>query len=219
MWRAIQRLRWRSPPHTPGFFIYGFSTDRKSSILGGWAAPGCRDTFQKRWGAKPPTFSEGFPAARHDGDMDLAHRDIAPRHFPAARHDGDMDLGHRTAFNICFIAMQQKRRTQSLAHRGFVATTCKVIQIQHTCETFGSTKSEYHVNSFAACRRARTHEDTRASIKRQSSLSRLAAGPGLTKTLRSWFRTQAQKRGSELARYSAQSKSSGVTLSGLPTSV
>ena len=36
-----------------------FLADRKSSILGFWAAPGGRETFQKRWGAKPPTFLEG----------------------------------------------------------------------------------------------------------------------------------------------------------------
>ena len=33
---------------TPGFFIYDLFTDRKSSILGVWAAPGGREIFQNR---------------------------------------------------------------------------------------------------------------------------------------------------------------------------
>ena len=41
---------------TPGFLIYDFSTDRKSSILEVWAAPGGRETFQKGWGLRPPPF-------------------------------------------------------------------------------------------------------------------------------------------------------------------
>jgi len=39
-------------------------TDRKSSILGVWAAPGGRETLQKGGGVKPLTLLEGFPAAR-----------------------------------------------------------------------------------------------------------------------------------------------------------
>ena len=37
---------------------------RKSLISRVWAAPGGRDTLQKGGGASPPTFLEGFPAAR-----------------------------------------------------------------------------------------------------------------------------------------------------------
>ena len=39
-----------------GFLIYDFLTDRKSSILGVWAAPGGRDSFQKDGGLRPPPF-------------------------------------------------------------------------------------------------------------------------------------------------------------------
>ena len=35
---------WRAP----GFFVYDFLTDRKSSILGVWAVPGGRETLQKK---------------------------------------------------------------------------------------------------------------------------------------------------------------------------
>jgi len=49
---------------TPGFLIHDFLTDRKSPILGVWAAPGGRETFQKGGGRSPPSFLEGFPAAR-----------------------------------------------------------------------------------------------------------------------------------------------------------
>ena len=35
---------------------YEFLTDRKSSILGVWAAPGGRETFQKGGGRSPPPF-------------------------------------------------------------------------------------------------------------------------------------------------------------------
>jgi len=45
---------------TPGFLIYVFLTDRKSSILGVWAAPGGRETLQKGWGLRPHLFG-GFP--------------------------------------------------------------------------------------------------------------------------------------------------------------
>jgi len=42
-----------------------FLTDRKSSILGFWQAPGGQETFQKgEGGFAPATFLEGFPAAR-----------------------------------------------------------------------------------------------------------------------------------------------------------
>ena len=39
-----------------GFVIYDFSTDRRSSILAVWAAPGGRETFQMRGGQSPPPF-------------------------------------------------------------------------------------------------------------------------------------------------------------------
>ena len=41
---------------TPGFLIYDFLTDRKSSIWGVLAAPGGRETLQKGWGRSPPPF-------------------------------------------------------------------------------------------------------------------------------------------------------------------
>ena len=40
-----------------GFYlIYDFLTDRRSSILGIWAAPGGRETFQKGGGLRPRSF-------------------------------------------------------------------------------------------------------------------------------------------------------------------
>jgi len=36
--------------------MYDFLTDRKSSILGVWAAPDGRETFQKEGGLRPPPF-------------------------------------------------------------------------------------------------------------------------------------------------------------------
>ena len=54
---------------TPRFLIYGFLTDPGSSILGVWATPGGRETFQKGGGAKPPTFLEGIPAAPKIDDL------------------------------------------------------------------------------------------------------------------------------------------------------
>jgi len=49
---------------TPGFLIYDFLAGRKSSILGCLGGPGRPGNVPNRWGAKPPTFLEGFPAAR-----------------------------------------------------------------------------------------------------------------------------------------------------------
>ena len=44
------------PRRTPGFLIYDFLTGRESLILGVWAAPGARETFQKGGGLRPPPF-------------------------------------------------------------------------------------------------------------------------------------------------------------------
>ena len=41
---------------TPRFLIYDLLTNRKSSILGIWAAPGDRETLQKGGGRRPPSF-------------------------------------------------------------------------------------------------------------------------------------------------------------------
>ena len=49
---------------TPGFLIYSFLTDQKSSIFWCLGGPGRPGNFPKRRGASPPTFLEGFPAAR-----------------------------------------------------------------------------------------------------------------------------------------------------------
>jgi len=48
--------------------IYDFLTDRTSSILGVWAAPGGQETFQKGGGRRPPRFWKVFPAARDRPD-------------------------------------------------------------------------------------------------------------------------------------------------------
>jgi len=57
---------------TPWFLISDFLTDRRSSILGVWAVPGDLGTFRKGGGLRPPTFLEGFLAAR--GRPDPQHR-------------------------------------------------------------------------------------------------------------------------------------------------
>ena len=58
---------------TPGFLIHVFLTDQGNRRFWGvWAAPGGPKTLQKGGEAKPPTFSEGFPAAR--GRPDLTNR-------------------------------------------------------------------------------------------------------------------------------------------------
>ena len=49
---------------TPRCLIHDFLADRRSSIWRVWAAPCGRETFQKGGGRSPPTFLEGFPAAR-----------------------------------------------------------------------------------------------------------------------------------------------------------
>jgi len=41
---------------TPRFLMYDFLADRKWSILGVWAAPGGRETFQNGGGLRPPPF-------------------------------------------------------------------------------------------------------------------------------------------------------------------
>ena len=57
---------------TPGFLIYDFLTDQKSSILGVWAAPGGRETFQKDGGLRTPPFWTvlGPPGAAQTPEID-----------------------------------------------------------------------------------------------------------------------------------------------------
>ena len=54
----------QNPPHnlvTPRFLIYDFFTNRRSSILGVWAASSGLHTFQKKWGSFTPHHFGRFP--------------------------------------------------------------------------------------------------------------------------------------------------------------
>jgi hypothetical protein len=53
--------KWFAPflPRGPQSFMFTKSV-LKLSVLGVSTAPSYRETYRKRWGAKPPTFSIGF---------------------------------------------------------------------------------------------------------------------------------------------------------------
>ena len=100
-------------------YVNGGSADRRTGRpeivdFGGLGGPGRPGNLPKRWGASPPTFLEGFPAAR-------GRPDLQNRRFPVGRSSGRPNP--RFTYPRFAVAEPTCKKFGKL-HRDTLAVTC-----------------------------------------------------------------------------------------------